>query len=260
MRAMTIGWALAAALGLVSPALAQTDPARPWEAAGQLLKQGQVDIQAGGIQSVGRHLSEMEAALASARQAEAAGLSAPDKVYVLADGPAVALVVMAAARQAAPGREIVAVADPYPGIGFYLGSYYNEVGQGQTALRVLDAALAADSFAGLPGEMAEFLIPERGAALGSLRRLQDALATYDQGLKLPNLSQKGRARMLRGKGFALTDLNRLDEAEAAYKESLTYDPGNDHALHELDYIRQVRAGAGRGEAVLALPGQKIPGE
>jgi hypothetical protein len=48
--------------------------------------------------------------------------------------------------------------------------------------------------------------------------------------------------MLRGEGYALVDLNRLDEAEAAYKESLKVDPDHGHALEELKFIESVRRG------------------
>lgn len=46
---------------------------------------------------------------------------------------------------------------------------------------------------------------------------------------------------LRGMGFMLIELNRLDEAEQALRDSLKLDPGNDVALNELAYIRELRA-------------------
>lgn len=49
-----------------------------------------------------------------------------------------------------------------------------------------------------------------------------------------------RARALRGQGFALIELDRLDAAEAAFRESLKLDPGSQMALDELTYIDQLR--------------------
>ena len=48
--------------------------------------------------------------------------------------------------------------------------------------------------------------------------------------------------MQRGRGFALIELRRLDEAEQSYRDSLVSEPNNPNALRELTYIRQLRAG------------------
>lgn len=48
----------------------------------------------------------------------------------------------------------------------------------------------------------------------------------------------GRAK--RGIGYALTELGRLDEAEAKFRECLRIDPDDTGAKHELEYIRQLR--------------------
>ena len=49
-----------------------------------------------------------------------------------------------------------------------------------------------------------------------------------------------RAVALRGQGFALSELQRWDEAKKAYERSLRYDPKNEIALHELQYIAENR--------------------
>ncbi|MEI9902846.1 MAG: hypothetical protein WDN06_01850 [Asticcacaulis sp.] len=78
--------------------------------------------------------------------------------------------------------------------------------------------------------------------LCKLKRPQDGLAAADGFLAgHPDLSDPDHAAMLRKRGHALVDLNRLDDAEAAYRQSLTLDPGNDIALSELDYIQRQRA-------------------
>lgn len=78
---------------------------------------------------------------------------------------------------------------------------------------------------------------ELGVLQHQLGNFQGALATYEKGKKLATTyaSQKpflGAA--LRGIGSTLIDLNRLDDAENAFEESLRIEPGNKIALHELN--------------------------
>jgi len=74
-------------------------------------------------------------------------------------------------------------------------------------------------------------------------RWAEALAAYDAALAaVGDDDTKAKALIMRGRGYVLTELNRLDDAEAAYNDSLKVDPGNTLALHELDYIKKLRAG------------------
>jgi len=100
--------------------------------------------------------------------------------------------------------------NPYPTAAFYLGSYYNEIRQPEQALAVLDLGLVA-------GPNSPILIAERDAALASLQRWDDELAGSARGLAIANLSPKDHALMLRNRGYALTELKRLDEAQQAYE-------------------------------------------
>jgi Flp pilus assembly protein TadD len=58
-----------------------------------------------------------------------------------------------------------------------------------------------------------------------------------------SLPPEMKARLLRGRGFALTELGRLDDAEEAYRESLVSEPNNPRAAGELNYIARLRTGA-----------------
>ncbi|MBI5499760.1 MAG: tetratricopeptide repeat protein [Deltaproteobacteria bacterium] len=49
-----------------------------------------------------------------------------------------------------------------------------------------------------------------------------------------------QARALRGEGYALVELQRLDEAEQAYRRALELDPRDEQAKKELDYIHELR--------------------
>jgi Flp pilus assembly protein TadD len=56
------------------------------------------------------------------------------------------------------------------------------------------------------------------------------------------LSQRPyRAIALRGMSFSHIELNRLDKAERAFKQSLEIDPMNAVALNELAYIKNLRS-------------------
>jgi len=82
---------------------------------------------------------------------------------------------------------------------------------------------------------------EMGHLMQLLRRHEDALQCYQRAEAVrawASLAQKGRA--LRGQGINLIDLGRLDEAEAALKRSLEFEPENPNALHELGYIEHLR--------------------
>jgi tetratricopeptide (TPR) repeat protein len=241
------------AVALFLPAAALAQPgARPWEAARALLNSAIVKIRAGGVLGLAADAPAMETALASAPKQQ--GTIVGDHVYLLSDGGAQALILLAgAATKESPyaGRAVTAVDDPYPTISFLLGSYYDEVGKPAEALRLLDAGLALPSQGGpVPGLHRPLLVSERGAALVSLHRWADALADYDGGLTLSGLDPRTRARLLRGRGMALTELGRLDEAEAAYHQSMTFDPNNPIALQELAYIASQRAGAPRSDSAL----------
>lgn len=231
---------------------AQTTAEQPWATAQSILDATKADLQTGGLLAVGAHVADLEHALADAKQPAAS--SGADTVYVLTDGPTETLLALAAAasdKNAPAGRKVVALNNPYPAISLYLGSYYNEIGKPEEALRVLDAGLTLEN--STLGLHQPLLISERGAALASMKRWPDALADYDKGLALAGLADSARARLYRGRGFALTELGRLDEAEQAYRDSLKLAPGNAIAQQELDYIAHLRAGGAAEPTGITMP-------
>lgn len=58
----------------------------------------------------------------------------------------------------------------------------------------------------------------------------------------PEVGEQELARAKRGVGYSLIELGRLDEAEAKFRECLAIDPKDKNALHELEYIKQLRGG------------------
>lgn len=73
-----------------------------------------------------------------------------------------------------------------------------------------------------------------------------ALETFQQALGAADFSPpddklRDTTRALRGTGYALTEMGRFDESEAAYRKCLALDPGDRVAQAELRYIAGLRA-------------------
>lgn len=233
-------FAIALAISLTATAQADDGAQPSWIKAQAVLQAAEKDLQTGGIMSLAAHAADLEQSLAGAQQAMA---DAAQSCVVLYDGPIdtlLSLVAMPDENAGTKCKQSEAVSNPYPMSTLFLGSYYDEIGKPEDALRVLDAGLAISSdFSAMKPE----LISERGAALQLMKRWTDALTNYDNGLTIPSLEPEDHARLLRGRGNCLTELGRLDDAEKAYRESQNYDPNNEIARNELEYIARLRAGA-----------------
>ncbi len=246
---------LVATSGVVLPATAASEEF-PWTKAQAVVTATETDLKQGGPKVIGPHAADLEQALAGADRSSASFSASDGTVYVLVDGTTEALLAVATPTEnkttGGKARQVVAVNNPYPVVSLYLGSYYNEVGKPTDALRVLDAGLALPAVMEIVtmGAHRPLLIRERGAALIALKRWPDALANFDNGLKLDPLEDPDHAGLLRGRGFALTELGRLDEAEQSYRDSLKFDPNSPVAQSELKYLTQLRAGGAKEPTVL----------
>jgi len=243
---VALAFAAILSFGAFAPAIADDTPAQasdvPWIKDQSLTNDAVNAVRNGGILALEPFVPNLEAALSNAKQTMDAA-SGPGGKIVFTDGPADSLLALMDASTA--GKSAQAVPNPYPIIALYLGSYYNESGEPNQALRVLDEGLAVTSNVGAHRPV---LYSERGAALEGLHRWQDALDDYNEGLKINGLDPQIHALLLRGRGFTLTELGQLDDAEAAYNESLKYAPGNERAEHEIQYIDQLRMGGGKAPA------------
>jgi tetratricopeptide (TPR) repeat protein len=247
-------------LGLVLVLMASLSPSwaeapasdcPPWVKAQAVWDAALPDLKAGGIRALSSHVDDFEQALANMDKS----CETPKEAdfVVLTDGMMETMIALAAAGKNFAGKKVVAIHDPYPMIALYLASYYNETRHYADALRVLERERSVNK--GTLGDTRAALTSERAVALGQLRRLDEALAVYEEGLKLDNINDKGKARMHRGRGFVLTELDRLDEAAAAYEESLKLEPGNYVATHELEYIMKLKMGGNKAPASApVLPG------
>ncbi len=82
---------------------------------------------------------------------------------------------------------------------------------------------------------------ELGYLLGQIEEHEDALQCYEKATSAREWAPAlymGRA--LRGQGAQLIDLGRLDEAEAAFRRSLEFEPDSENARSELEYIEELR--------------------
>nr|WP_295379821.1 tetratricopeptide repeat protein [Pseudoxanthomonas sp.] len=107
-----------------------------------------------------------------------------------------------------------------------------------------EAATALDRALELSPANSQFLT-ERGYVYRASREWDKMLASNQAALEhaqfTPESLREGvRARALRGAGYALIELDRLDEAERHFRDSLKIEPENQVALGELDYIKQLR--------------------
>jgi tetratricopeptide (TPR) repeat protein len=144
--------------------------------------------------------------------------------------------------------------DTYPEAALLLASYANETKQPAEAIRWLDRGLA------LQPDNA-FLTAEKASALEFLHRPADALGLLDGWLKTNAMASNPlKALILRDRGFALVELQRLDEAEAAYRDSLKAEPTHLGAQHELTYIAGLKAGGAKGKTVSVTADKAARGE
>jgi tetratricopeptide (TPR) repeat protein len=111
--------------------------------------------------------------------------------------------------------------------------------------RMVEAKTALEAAVMLSPSNSQYL-SELGNVYLRERNWQKALEIYQAGeeaaqIAEPQLKQSYLARAYRGGAYALIELDRLDEAEAKYKQSLEIDPNDKLAPKQLEYIRQLRA-------------------
>ena len=85
---------------------------------------------------------------------------------------------------------------------------------------------------------------EKGYVLNQLQEFDEALKEYEVAVQLSSdfpYSRHAKPMALRGMGFSLIELGRLDDAESAFRESLILEPGNELAESELLYIDGLRS-------------------
>jgi hypothetical protein len=138
-------------------------------------------------------------------------------------------------------RTVTWIAPSYSRAHYLLGFIAVERGDLPTAIMFLDASLAL--------ERHPDAVTERALLAQHARTLDLALDLYSQASTSRRSSDSQRARAWRGRGGVLIDMNRLDDAETAYRTALELEPGHRLALAQLDYIAKRRT----GEAQVVAP-------
>ena len=243
-----------AALALAPAALAQTADE---SSDNQLLQRAFAAIGQGGYPALDPLLPALREALGRTPASYPVVQDLGDRILVradLSDGLVEAAAAGAAERQAHPDRHvnIVVVPDVYPEIALLLTSEAVERRRYEEAVGFADRGLRMQPHHVL-------LVGERAAALQGLKRHDEALASIEAELALPDpVVALHRGLLLRKRGFSLVELGQLDAAQAAYEDSLKAEPGNATALRELQYIQGLRAGAPRGTGVFTAPASRPP--
>ena len=121
------------------------------------------------------------------------------------------------------------------------GYAYNEMASYDAAIVELRKALA------LAPNDAQYQV-ELAYAYQQKHDWQPSLALFQSALDYAEITASDvpemKCKALRGQGYDLVELHRLDEAEAAYHACLKLKPNEPKSLGELEYIRQVRKKAG----------------
>lgn len=144
--------------------------------------------------------------------------------------------VLAMTAAAATQRGAVLVGGGWCLALFYRGYILNDRKQFGDAIPYLERASIM-----APGKAS--YLAELGYAYQQSRQFDRSMDAYRRAEAVASMTDGAdgvvnRARALRGQGYDLVELGKLDEAEVAYRQSLKYDPDSALAKGELDYIAQ----------------------
>lgn len=232
---------LIAALLYSPPALSAADTgtatAAPWIAAAELLRDTESDIERHGVPGIGNHLQALENALDEGAKAFPLQPAADGTVTLLTDGAAETRGARAAAAQK---QSVVVVDNPYPRIGLYLATYYNNGGRPYDAMRVVGVAFKLTSGDRNLGAHLPNLYSEMGFSLEILKRWTEALQVCQAGLALSEMDKQDRARLYHCAGYSLSELGRFDEAATAYRAAIRLNPDDKTAPIDLEYALRKR--------------------
>jgi tetratricopeptide (TPR) repeat protein len=206
-------------------------PPGPWIAAAQLAGDVEKDLEKSSVPDIRAHRQALEDALAEGAKIFPPPPAANGAVILLTDGAA----ETRAALAGAPARA-VAVDNPYPRIGYYLASYYNNTGQPLEAIRVVGVAFKLTSGTQNLGGTLPDLYNEAGFAMEILKRWTDGLQLCRSGLTLSQADRKDRARLYHCSAYCLAELGRYGEAEDAYRQAIRLDPTDTAAPIELEFV------------------------
>jgi len=160
----------------------------------------------------------------------------PERIYCARDTVETLLYMT---RSAEKNESALAVSAAYASAFYLKGYIFVDRGEFTDAFPYLRKAVE------LSPSNAQFL-SELGHVYQNGKQWPTALETFDRAVEGARLlSDKADhsaelRRALRGRGYSLTELGRLDEAEKVYAECLALDPSDTKATGELEYIKGLR--------------------
>lgn len=267
MRMIGKALVLAAALAVAAPMGATAARAQTGITLGATAPEGaearhQEEMQAAmeafqreGYAGLRPHLPRLRAALDAAPKPYPTIEALSDSEWVVrsndtADALVLSMMASGMAQQQSPDKAVSISARPnvYPMIALILGSEAVERGAMDEAIGYLDQGLALQ-----PGNVT--LTAEKMAAMQAKGLMAEALALGDAAAGSGGLLalSEGMGILHRRRGFSLIELGRLDEARAAFNESLEHDPDNPAALNELRYIDGLEAGQPATPGIAVAP-------
>jgi tetratricopeptide (TPR) repeat protein len=172
-----------------------------------------------------------------ARRYEAKYANSKSKIYS-ARGMTDALLYSLASTTAKPPVNSVVLGPAWAMAYWGRGYAYNEMARYDDAIIELHKALALAPYD------TQYQV-ELAYAYQQKRDWQQSLALFQSALDYADITASQvlemKCKALRGQGYDLVELHRLDEAEAAYRGCIKLQPNEPKSLAELQYIRQLRA-------------------
>lgn len=217
-----------------------------------LLDKALESFSATGYRGLATHIPDLRAALDRAPAIYPVIEKRPDETIVrsedMANGLMLMMLMSGLGEKEGKNTKVIQTRNVYPTIALLLTSDAVERNDHSAALNFADRGLAMQ-----PEH--EMLLLEKGAALQGLGRFEEALRLADAALADGGglFTDFKPAPFHRRRGFSLIELNRLEEAKAAYLTSLETEPDNAAAKKELQYIAELMAGASKTGPVFVNP-------
>jgi tetratricopeptide (TPR) repeat protein len=150
------------------------------------------------------------------------------------------------------GGDVVVLGPEWPDAIYYKAYCLVELGDPAQAKPLLQRALEL-----MPGdpmylcELGEVILRESAwqqafdAFEQARKNAEELAAAPDGAARSPGgrTPTQWQGRALRGQGYALVEMKKLDDAEQAYRRALELDPNDDQAKKELEYIAGLRSRA-----------------
>ena len=198
------------------------------------------EINVRGLPALNAHVDDLTLVLSHAPAAEIAPCDGTlyRRLAGVRASTAETAQAVAAIQARDPGAKVVVLGlSPYPLASGLVGTAYVERGAWDKADKAMQPGLRLN-----PLDVR--LVNEESLALSHLGRAAEAIVLCDRFLAAATgLTPAIHARILRTRGFALGEAGRCDDAIASYEDSLRIEPDNGLAKNEISYLLKRKSGA-----------------